>query len=224
MNDGDRSSAPRAYAWRWNIDEPTFVRLTWLLAALGLALRLAFVHITNESRPNGPERLGGDELGYDNLARDVLAGYGFTWPGRVPLYPLWLAALHTLFGPSYVAFTWAQTLASTTAVPLTIALGRRAAGPVAGLVAGALAAVSFVLVRQPSSILSEVLFTPLVLVVALALWRALDRPSGRTAAFAGAAIGVANLVRPTLVLFPVVVVALLVHRLGWRRGSALGAA
>ena len=209
--------------WHSSIDERTFVRLTWLLAALGLALRLALVHITNESRPNSPARLGGDELGYDGLARDVLAGHGFTWPGRVPLYPLWLAALHTLFGPSYVVITWAQALVSATVVPLAVALGRRAAGPLAGLVAGSLAAVSFVLVRQPSSLLSEVLFTPLVLVVALALWRALDRPSGGTVALAGAAVGVANLVRPTLVLFPVVVLALLVYRLGWRRGSALGA-
>jgi 4-amino-4-deoxy-L-arabinose transferase-like glycosyltransferase len=209
--------------WHRSVDERTFVRLTWLLTALGLALRLALVHITNESRPNSPARLGGDELSYDGLARDVLAGYGFTWPGRVPLYPLWLAGLHTLFGPSYVVMTWAQALVSTTVVPLTIALGRRAAGPLAGLVAGSLAAVSFVLVRQPSSILSEVLFTPLVVVVALTVWRALDRPSAGTVALAGAAVGVANLVRPTLVLFPVAVIALLVHRLGWRRGSVLGA-
>ena len=60
--------------WHRSIDERTFVRLTWLLAALGLALRLALVHITNESRPNSPARLGGDELSYDGLARDVLAG------------------------------------------------------------------------------------------------------------------------------------------------------
>ena len=85
MGDDDRFSVPRSHALRWSIDERTFVRLTWLLAALGLALRLALVHIANESRPNSLARLGGDELGYDGLARDVLAGHGFTWPGRVPL-------------------------------------------------------------------------------------------------------------------------------------------
>ena len=60
--------------WHSSIDERTFVRLTWLLAALGLALRLALVHITNESRPNSPARLGGDELGYEEPERHASAG------------------------------------------------------------------------------------------------------------------------------------------------------
>jgi hypothetical protein len=204
------------------LDDQTVVRLTWLISVLGLALRFTLVHVTNEIRPNSPARLGGDEPSYDGLARDILAGHGFTWPGRVPLYPLWLAALHKLSGSSYVFITWAQAFVSASVVPLTIALGRRVAGPVVGLVAGVLAAVSFVLVRQPTSILSEVLFTPLVLIVALTLWKSLDHPSTRTAAFAGASIGLANLVRPTLVVFPLVAAALLVRRLGWRRGSTLG--
>jgi 4-amino-4-deoxy-L-arabinose transferase-like glycosyltransferase len=196
----------------------------WLLSAFGLALRLVMVHVASGSRPNGLARLGGDELGYDGLARDILAGYGFTWPGRVPLYPLWLAGLRLLFGPSYVAIILAQALVSSAVVPLTFALGRRVAGPNAGLIAAALASVSFVLVRQPTALLSEVLFTPLVLIVTLTLWRALEQPSPGRAAHAGAWLGVTNLVRPTLVLFPAVAFALFVRRLGWRRGSVSGIA
>jgi 4-amino-4-deoxy-L-arabinose transferase-like glycosyltransferase len=210
--------------WRWSLDERRRVLLVWLLSALGMALRLVMVHVASENRPDGLARLGGDESGYDGLARDILAGYGFTWPGRVPLYPLWLAGLRGLFGPSYVAITQAQAVVSAAIVPLTFALGRRMAGPTAGLIAAALAAVSFVLVRQPAALLSEVLFTPLVAIVTLTLWRALDQPSPGRAAHAGAWLGVANLVRPTLVLFPAVAVALFVRRLGWRRGSAIGIA
>src|SRR5215218_8651173 len=77
----------------WQLDERQLVVFVGLLSAFGLALRLVMVHVASEQRPDGLARLGGDESGYDGLARDILAGYGFTWPGRVPLYPLWLAGL-----------------------------------------------------------------------------------------------------------------------------------
>src|SRR5215211_7759451 len=70
----------------------------WALATvvlLGLAIRVAIAWRWNLEHPNTRARLApGDEPGYDSLARELLAGEGFKWPGRVPLYPLWLAFLH----------------------------------------------------------------------------------------------------------------------------------
>jgi hypothetical protein len=64
------------------------------IVLLGLLLRLHEASLWNNSQPNSPDRLYGDEPGYDSLARDLLQGYAFTWPGRVPLYPVWLAGIY----------------------------------------------------------------------------------------------------------------------------------
>ena len=198
------------------LERLTAVRLAWAITGGGLAVRLVMAWHWNRSSPHGTARLRGDALGYDQLALDLLAGYGFTWPGRVPLYPLWVAALHALFGANYDAFYYAQAVLSVAVVPLTFALGRRVGGDLVGLLAAGLSALSYILVRHASVLQSEVLFTPLVLATTIALWDLLDEPSPRRAALTGLWIGLANLVRPTLVFFPLVAAALL----GLRAGSA----
>jgi hypothetical protein len=61
-------------------------------------------------------------------------------------------------------------------IALTYAPGRRAFGATAGSLAALLAAVSFVLIHQPLHLLSEVLFTPVLVVVSIALWDAMAKP------------------------------------------------
>jgi hypothetical protein len=83
--------------------------------------------------------------------------------------------------------------------------------------------VSWVVIQQSELLQSEILFTPMVLLVAIALHDALrtaERGHRATAAFAGVGvlIGVADLIRPTLLLFPAFVALVLVVRLGVRRG------
>jgi hypothetical protein len=172
-----------------------------LLAAivlLGLVLRLHEAHQWNLGRPDSPKRLTlGDEPGYDNLARSLLAGRGFDWPGRVPLYPLWIAALHAITGYHYPAIPYAQAVLGTTVIVLTFVLGWRLLGTATGLLAALGAAVDVVLVNQSGPVLSEVLFTPVLLVAVIALVGAVRRPTTRRLAWAGAWMGVGALVRPT---------------------------
>jgi 4-amino-4-deoxy-L-arabinose transferase-like glycosyltransferase len=193
--------------------------LAVLIVLLGLGLRVHAAWEANAALPDSPARLTADEPGYDNLARSLITGEGFTWPGRVPLYPVWLAGLHLLTGYSYAQAIYIQCLVGALAVWLTFVLGRDRFGSAAGLLAALGVAIDIVLVRQSARFLSEILFTPLVLLIAIALGRAMDTNEMRRFAWTGVWIGIANLVRPTLVLFPVwMALAVLVT---WRDRAAV---
>jgi 4-amino-4-deoxy-L-arabinose transferase-like glycosyltransferase len=180
------------------------------IVLLGLGLRLYAAHEVNRSQPDTRARLSADEPGYDNLARGLLNGEGLTWPGRVPLYPVWLAGLHLVTGYSYASAIYIQSFVGALAVWLTFLLGRDRFGEVAGLLAALGAAVHLPLIRESTRFLSELLFTPAILLVAIAVCRALDAPTTRRFAWTGVWIGVANLIRPTLVGFaPFAAVAIL---------------
>jgi len=162
----------------------------WTIAAItlaGLALRLYAAWCWNLTGPEGPARLQGDEPGYDRLARAILAGRGIDWPGRVPLYPLWLAAVYAATGGSYRAVPIAQAFLGATAIPLAYLLGRRLFGHVAGLVTAVGVALSCQLVLEVRPLMCEVLFTPLVLFAVLLLWYETREPAGRRVAQAGSA-------------------------------------
>jgi hypothetical protein len=180
-----------------------------LVVLLALGLRLHAAWMVNTTRPDTAARLSADEPGYDSLARGLLAGEGLTWPGRVPGYPLWLAAIYWTTGGSYAPVLYVQAFVGALAVLLTYVLGRRFFGHGPGLVAALGAAVHFVLIQQSVRFLSEILFTPAILLVTLALVRAVELPSLGRLALAAAAIGGANLIRPTLFLFPLFLVLLL---------------
>jgi 4-amino-4-deoxy-L-arabinose transferase-like glycosyltransferase len=195
-----------------------------LIVCLGLFLRLYAAWEVNGVHPDTPARLSADEPGYDNLARELLAGEGLSWPGRVPLYPVWVAGLHYLTGYSYARAIYIQCLVGALSVWLTFVLGRDLFGRHVGMLAALGAAVNIVLVRQSVRILSEILFTPLILIVAISFVRAVRAPTPGRFAWTGLWIGLANLVRPTLVAFPVAAAAAIVYMLGPRRGSKHAAA
>jgi len=205
----------------------------WTIAAIttvGLALRLYAAWCWNLTHVDGPARLDGDEPAYDRLARAFLAGHGIDWPGRVPLYPLWLAAVYAASGGSYRAVPIAQAFLGATAIPVAYLLGRRVFGHAAGLLTALGVALSCQLVLEVRPLMSEVLFTPVVLLAMLLLWDATREPAGWRVALAGAAVGVADLVRPTLLFFPLVAPLAFAGRESARRAArhglvyALGAA
>lgn len=189
-----------------------------IIVLIGLLFRLGWAWAYNQWQPNSAAWLRGDEPGYNNTALDLLAGYGYNWPGRVPLYPLWLAGVHALTGTSYHAVRYVQAFLGAGTVFLTYLLGRRLFGHLPGMIAALLAAISYILIHQSLHLLSEVLFTPVLLLVALSLLRAVDEPTTARFAVAGFWIGISDLVRPTLLFLPVFLLWPVVVRLGWRRG------
>ena len=192
-----------------------------VVVLLGLGLRLYAAWDINQIYADTRARLSADEPGYDSLARELLNGEGLTWPGRVPLYPVWLAALHRVTGYSYARAIYIQSFLGALAVWLTLVLGRDRFGTTAGLIAAFGVAVHFALISESIRFLSEILFTPAVLVVAIALERALEHPTIGRATWTGIWIGLANLIRPTLVAFPVWAAVQLVRRHRPRRRRAV---
>lgn len=189
-----------------------------IVVLFGLALRLYLSWEWNSTHPNSVQRLRADEPGYFSLAQGLLEGHGLTWPGRVPLYPLWLAGIFALPGGSFNVVTYAQSFVGATVILLTYLLGRRVFDHRVGLLAALMASCSYILIHQSLRLLSEILYTPATVLVAITLWNALQRPSWRRFVIAGVWIGVSNLIRPTLFLFPFFLAVTLLVMFGWRRG------
>ena len=98
-------------------------------------------------------------------------------------------------GSGYVAHRLTGAFVGTAAVIAIGYLGRRVGGPRTGLIAGGIAAAYPVLIAADGSLLAESLFGLCVAVAMLVAYRLLDQPNGWWALAAGAAIGIASLVR-----------------------------
>ena len=197
----------------------------WLLVlilGLGLILRIDSAVVWNSYRPDSPERLVGDEPGFDYMARELLRGLGFTWPGRVPLYPIWLALIYLLSGGSYQAVPYFQILLGLATIYLTFILGRRIFNTTAGLIGAAWVAMSYVSISSGLHLLSEALYAPVLLMTLLTFWDALHDPTPKRFIWAGAWLGVSNLVRPTLLLFPMFIAVLMFSLVSKREAFRYG--
>jgi len=172
----------------------------------------------NSYSPDSLAALHGDEPGYANTARELLLGRGFTWPGRVPGYPALLAIMLWVANQSFHAVRILQCLFGIPVVLLTFQVARRLVGLRAARMSAVMAAFTLPLVRQPVSIMSEVVFTPVLLLVGLTAVRAFERPKLGRFAWLGFTIGLSILFRPTLILFPAAVACAIFFVTPWHWG------
>lgn len=184
--------------------------LLWLsaIALVGAVLRLAYL-LTQKARP-----ISGDAFYYNANAKLLVDGRGFLNPLSLKpsaLHPpAWSFALvipQELRFDSQLSHQLFAGLIGTVSVMLIGLAARAVAGPRAGLVAAAIAAVYPNVWLHERTLLSEVLVVPLA---ALAIWMAyryLARPRPGLAAALGALIGLLALTRPEQLLL---VAALLV--------------
>jgi 4-amino-4-deoxy-L-arabinose transferase-like glycosyltransferase len=194
-------------------------RVDWLLLTIvvtGLAARIDAVLDWNSISPNSFSALGGDQPNYSNTAIELLRGQGFTWVGRVPGYPAFLAVLLWLTNYSLHEVRILQCLLGISVIILTFNLCNRLAGRRASYLAAAMSAFALPLVRQPVNIMSEVLFTPVLLLVLLLTVKAFEQPALARFAWLGMMIGISDLIRPTLLLLPAAVGVAALAVLPWR--------
>lgn len=186
-------------------------RLILAAAGAALLLRLVFGFVYWTGKP-----LTHDEREYLSLGVSLARGNGFTYAhapdgtaqqfGRAPGYPAFLALLRPPDGATETPATVkvAQSVAGAVAVLLIATITRRAAGPRAAAIAAWLTAVHPPFVWIPSYVLSEALYLPLILGCVALLCRA---ETISRALLAGAACGIAVLVRPgTLIFLPLAAV------------------
>ena len=117
---------------------------------VGLLLRLHVAWERNHEMPDDlASRLVGDETNYDRLACDLLQGVFFHWPGRVPVYPMFIAAVYYALGEcSPAKALYVQAFVGVMVVPLTYLLARRLLGTIPALGAAVMVALSDLLVGQ----------------------------------------------------------------------------
>lgn len=191
------------------------------LTLLGLALRLYVAWRTNQTLPDTPARLTGDEPGYERFAYDLLNGYFFERPGRTPVYPFFVAGCYAIFGRSPASVVYVQAFLGATIIPLTFILARRFTGAQSSLVAAGLMAIDPSLIFHVRRLQTEILYTPLILLTVLGLLWAFERPQWPNFSLAGALLAITNLCRPTGMLFPFIVPLLMPREWHFKRKIAL---
>lgn len=198
-----------------------------VIVALAVLVRLAAVLLI-EVDPRA--HWSYDMSWYDGAARRLAKGWGYigvdaaptaAWP---PGYPLVLAGLYLLVGPSILAAKLLNVLLAAGTVLVTYRIACELRRPVAGLVAAALVAVFPGFVLYAPLVLSESLF---VFLFCLALWafvRWEARERTRTGSWVGlgAFLGAMSLVRGVgFFLLPVFASTRLLEGASWRAVSRL---
>ena len=187
--------------------------------ALGaLAVRLAYVAVRRGAVVQG------DALTFVLTAANLAAGEGFRRPyedaptaEHPPLHVVLLAAIQLAGLDSHTGQRVVLALLGTATVVVLGLVGRRVAGPRAGLLAAGIAALYPNLWVIDAALMSETPYLLLVALVLLAALAARDTPAPATFAMLGAAIGLAALTRgEALGLLPA-----LAAPLAWAAGGPL---
>src|SRR5262249_763313 len=157
----------------------------WIVVALSvlvlvaLVLRLHTAWQRNHESPDGL-RLVGDEANYEDLADALLQGVFFQRPVRVPVYPLFIAAVYwALSERSPANLLYAQAFVGVVVVPLTYLLARRLTGSLPALIVAGMVAPNDVLLDPGRQIYTQVLYTPLPPGAPVALIWAVAAPRAR---------------------------------------------
>lgn len=188
-------------------------RLLALLFALAFGLRAAY----SLALPADVQLHDIDARGYHQLALNLLAGHGFSLDSqppyradaiRTPAYPLFVAAVYALTGPvpRHVALVQAA-LDALTAVLLALIVLRLTGKHWPAYLAAALYALNPAALRFNNELLTEtMLATVLTALVALLI---LSPPTRRTLFALGLLTALALLIKPNLILLPVLLVPVL---------------
>jgi 4-amino-4-deoxy-L-arabinose transferase-like glycosyltransferase len=202
----------------------------WLFV-IALAARLAFVLFYEQFPP-----LLGDDVAYDAVAQHLVAGRGFAIerasPAGIvlepqvrvgPAYPLFLAAIYSVFGHSVLGVRIAQAVVGALTAVLTARIGSLAFGRQVGRLAGGITAVLPGLIVYTGMLLTEVAFAFLLVLSVWLASEALYRSSGGSWWIAtGVALGVASLLRAeAIVVAPLVAAAVFFGTRARRLGPAL---
>jgi len=145
-----------------------------------------------------------DMFQYDALAESIRLGQGFTWYGgiptaaRAPLYPVFLAAIYTLFGHSFVAARIIQALVASLLPLITYAIGRRLFSTRVGLAAAWVVTLYPVFLLYPLGLATENLFFGLVPLTALTLMKGADTSSRSWLLLSGVLLGLVILTRSVI--------------------------
>jgi hypothetical protein len=192
------------------------------LLPLVLALVVAAAMRLELSRVAPPFLVANDSADYFSAAYTFLsAGELHLSLKRTPLYPAYLAGLIQVTGPSLDRLLVAQHVLGLLTVALTYVLGRLAFGPVAAGVAAVAMALNGSMLTMEHLLISENLFTPLLLATLAAFCLALRTNRTSVWLLTGVLLGLCTLSRPLGVAVLLAILALLPFSLTPTRSALL---
>ncbi len=228
---------PRADERSWAPPTPTSAQRAWRRAISVPELWLAILGIGLYAPPAmRVAQLSPDAVEYIDIARRLAAGEGFLlgikayhvggndilhdgMAERAPLYPI-LAALLLRTGAGLAGLQFANVVLAGLCIVLVCGLGRTLFGRQVGVLTGLLAVASPVLLVRLVPPMTEALSASLTLLAVWLVTRFGSPPRAAAFVSAGAALGLAYLMRPTVAALAVAL------PLGWLlmrcRGQALG--
>jgi Dolichyl-phosphate-mannose-protein mannosyltransferase len=226
VSEVDIDGAKITFSARW------FKLILGLVVILGLAVRIAFV-----SAVNFPQ-LANDAVFFRFTAANLADGKGYKAPfithphklvataAHPPLFPALLSVFDILGLRSVGAQRLALAVVTCTSVLVMGLLGRKVAGPIAGIMAAVIAAFDPLWLQPVGTLMSEsvdLIVIPMMLLLAL---RCLERPRVRRFAILGVAIALAVLIRSEAIDFVVLLglPLLLFAAVPWKRRSLFGLA
>ena len=154
-----------------------------------------------------------DSNEYLRMASNIRRGEGLgldhaSQIGRMPAYPVLLAAVQSLFGERLLVARVADAVLGTVLIAVVFLLARQLFGPREAAVAAAITAVYPFFVAQALLVLSEALFGVFLIAGALLLAKAYRSDGLKWSALAGLAFGLATLTRGShLAVAPLTAVA-----------------
>jgi 4-amino-4-deoxy-L-arabinose transferase-like glycosyltransferase len=156
-----------------------------------------------------------DQVSYDALARSLLAGRGYSFtakwypftPAHTPtahwsfLYPLYLAGVYAVFGPEPLAARLLQAIVGGALMCFLVYLiGRRIVNEVTGLIGAALAAIYGYFIYFNAALMTETFFIVLVLASLYLGLELKEQPTPMRFVWLGLTLGLASLLRQTMLL------------------------
>jgi 4-amino-4-deoxy-L-arabinose transferase-like glycosyltransferase len=169
------------------------------ICAAAFTVRVVFILAYG---PGAPPTEWGDDPHYDAIAMRLVQQHEYANTWYPPGYPLFLAVIYAAFGEDWFVVRLVQAALGAATCALTYRLGATVFSERVGRLAGALLAVYPGLAYMSWRIMAETLFI-FLLVVALNIAVGLARrPRLRDAVALGLVVGVAQLVKSNLFVFP----------------------
>lgn len=183
----------------------------FLVLAVALLLRLSLTFL---AAPHPDRFIRHDAIGYDQLARNLVSGHGFSRSSappyapdnlRTPVYPGTVALFYLVFGHRPHLILYFQTLLSLLTVFLIYRTGKLLFGHEIGIRAAFLFAISTVSVLYSALLWSDTLFTFFLVAAALASVMMLSSRATNWVVLGGLLIGVATLTHSRSLFLPILI-------------------
>lgn len=170
---------------------------------------------------NAPPTDWGDDWHYDRIARQILLEHALSDGWFPPGYPLFLAGIYAVFGPDLAAVRLLQAVIGAATCGIVYLLGRRLYDERVGVVAALLLAFYPPHLYFTWRIMAETAFAFVVAASALLAMRLLTEGPSWPSVLLGISLGVSNLLKSNLFVWPPVLILWLATNLRGRQALKL---